>query len=69
MQPEDAPVLMPDFRGETLESVREMAARNKLELEVRGTGLAIEQRPTPGTIVMGSKRQVLVSFSSGGREG
>jgi cell division protein FtsI (penicillin-binding protein 3) len=69
MQPEDAPVLMPDFRGETLESVREMAARNKLELEVRGTGIAIEQRPTPGTIVMGSKRQVLVSFSSGRREG
>ena len=68
-QPGDERVLMPDFRGETLESVRRMAAHNKLELEVRGTGLAIEQRPTPGTIVMGSQRQVLVSFSSGGREG
>ncbi|MCH7866617.1 MAG: penicillin-binding protein 2 [Myxococcales bacterium] len=67
-QQSDDPVLIPNFRGETLESVRRMAAHNKLNLEIRGTGLAIDQRPTPGTIVMGSQRQVLVSFSNGGRE-
>jgi membrane peptidoglycan carboxypeptidase len=63
------PVMMPDFTGETLESVRKMAARNKLNLRISGTGLAIDQRPTPGTIVMGSERKVIVRFSSGGREG
>ncbi|MBW2388740.1 MAG: PASTA domain-containing protein [Deltaproteobacteria bacterium] len=65
----DDPVLMPDFRGETLDSVRRIATRNRLVLEVRGTGLAIDQQPTPGTVVVGSKRHVLVSFSDGGREG
>ncbi|MBW1886296.1 MAG: PASTA domain-containing protein [Deltaproteobacteria bacterium] len=65
----DDPVLMPDFRGETLDSVRRIATRNRLILEVRGTGLAIDQQPTPGTVVVGSKRHVLVSFSDGGREG
>jgi hypothetical protein len=63
------PILMPDFRGETLDSVRRIATRNQLILEVRGTGLAIDQRPTPGTVVIGSKKHVLVSFSDGGREG
>lgn len=63
------PIFMPDFRGETLDSVRRLAAHNKLTLEVRGTGLAIDQHPTPGSVLVGSGKHVLVSFSDGGREG
>ncbi len=62
-------IFMPDFRGETVESVRKMATRSKLTLEVRGSGLAIDQAPNPGTVVVGSRKHVLVSFSKGGREG
>jgi cell division protein FtsI (penicillin-binding protein 3) len=61
------PLFVPDFRGETVASVRAMAAREKIQLEVRGEGLAIEQQPAPGTIVVHSRRNVWVAFSSEAR--
>ena len=61
-------VFMPDFRGETVESVRRMAARDSIVIEIHGRGLAIDQSPTPGTVVVGKQKQVRVSFSGGERE-
>ncbi len=58
------PVFVPDFRGETVASVRAMATREKIRLEVRGEGLAIKQHPAPGTIVVDPSRNVWVAFSS-----
>ena len=60
---------MPDFRGETLASVRRMARLEQISLEVRGDGLAVEQVPTPGTVVSGTRKRVRVSFSGGGQGG
>ena len=62
-------VVMPDFRGETLASVRRMARLEQISLEVRGDGLAVEQVPTPGTVVSGTRKRVRVSFSGGGKGG
>lgn len=63
------PVLIPDFRGETVQSVRDMARREAISLEIRGEGLAIHQAPTPGTIVYGVNKRVRVSFSTDGGQG
>lgn len=63
------PVLMPDFRGETVASVREMARSEQISLEIRGSGLAIKQAPTPGTVVFGASKRVRVLFSSDGGQG
>ncbi len=59
----ERPVMMPDFRGETVDSARALAARDSLDIEVTGRGLAIRQEPSPGTVVVGSRRRVRVYFS------
>jgi len=61
------PLFVPDFRGETVASVRAMAKRERIRIEVRGRGLAVKQHPSPGTIVVGPDRNVWVAFSSDGR--
>ncbi|MCP5044107.1 MAG: penicillin-binding protein 2 [bacterium] len=61
------PLFVPDFRGETIDAVRAIAKRERIRLEVRGRGLAVDQHPTPGTVVAGSDRDVWVAFSGGGR--
>lgn len=65
--PPPEPLFVPDFRGETVAAVRELARRERIRLEVRGEGLAIQQHPAPGTIVVGSDRSVRVSFSTESR--
>ncbi len=61
------PLFVPDFRGETVASVRAMAKSEGIRLEVRGRGLAVKQHPSPGTIVVDADRSVWVAFSSDGR--
>jgi len=56
-------VMMPDFRGETVDSARTLAARDSLDIEVTGRGLATRQDPSPGTVVVGTRRRVRVYFS------
>lgn len=62
----EAPVLMPDFRGETVASARQIASRDRIRIDVRGNGLAVDQHPLPGTVVFGSSKRVSISFSDGG---
>ncbi|MCS5619495.1 MAG: hypothetical protein NZ808_06515 [Myxococcota bacterium] len=52
-----------------MQSVRDMARREAISLEIRGEGLAIHQAPTPGTIVYGMNKRVRVSFSADGGQG
>ena len=59
------PLFVPDLRGETVAAVRRIARSEHIALEVRGRGLAVEQHPTPGTVVVGSDRSVWVAFSAG----
>ena len=61
-------VFLPDFRGETVASVLRMAARDSIVIEIHGSGLAVDQSPVPGTVVVGRHKLVRVSFSDGGRE-
>jgi cell division protein FtsI (penicillin-binding protein 3) len=59
--------LVPDFRGETLDGARRMAAQDSLTLELEGDrrGLAVEQHPAPGTILVGDQQRVRLRFSAG----
>ncbi len=59
--------LVPDFRGETLDSARRMAAEDALVLELEGDrrGLAVEQHPAPGTILVGEELRIKLRFSAG----
>jgi hypothetical protein len=66
--PRTAPIesrLVPDFRGETLASARRIAAEDSLELELEGDsrGLAVEQHPDPGTVVIGHRPRVRLRFT------
>jgi membrane peptidoglycan carboxypeptidase len=62
---------VPDFRGETLTSALRMAEEGSLELELRGNqrGLAVEQHPDPGTVVVGDRPHVRLRFTLGMEEG
>jgi cell division protein FtsI (penicillin-binding protein 3) len=62
------PVVIPDFRGETIAAARQLAARDALKLVILGDGLAVAQDPTPGTVVSGSDKRVRIHFSDGGKE-
>jgi hypothetical protein len=48
-----------------------MADEGSLELELRGNrrGLAVEQHPDPGTVVVGDRPQVQLRFTLGMGEG
>ena len=47
---------------ETVDWLRRLAAASSLDLRVRGTGRAVEQRPSPGTILEGENPLVTVRF-------
>ena len=64
-QPDAQPVVIPDFRGETVAAARQLAARDALKIVVLGNGLAVAQDPTPGTVVSGPEKRVRVRFSNG----
>ena len=58
----ESAVMMPDFRGETVASARSMAAREALMIEIIGDGLAIDQDPSPGTVLIGRQKSIRVTF-------
>jgi len=61
-------ILLPDFRGLTVEEVVEITREASLAVEVVGDGRAIAQDPQPGTILAGPEGRVRVHFSpTGGR--
>jgi cell division protein FtsI (penicillin-binding protein 3) len=64
-------VLVPNFQGISLNSARSLASDEFLELRFRGPGRGqvIRQDPAPGTILGGSQRTVVVSFSTDQGEG
>jgi membrane peptidoglycan carboxypeptidase len=57
--------LVPDFRGETVDSAVRMAADDALVLELVGDrrGLAVEQHPEPGTVLTGDQPRVRLRFA------
>lgn len=61
-------ILLPDFRGLSLEEVRRVAAGTPLVIEPLGEGVAVEQKPEPGTILGGEAQRVRVRFAPAGRE-
>lgn len=58
--------LMPNFVGRSINDVRRLAAASSFDLHVSGTGHAIEQAPTPGTVLRGDNPFVLVHFQQRG---
>lgn len=62
--PAEGSVLTPNFVGETLASVRQIAGSEALTIEIVGqsTGLAVSQEPPPGTVLAGSQRRVRIRF-------
>jgi hypothetical protein len=64
-------VFVPDFRGQSLASAQRMAAHASLDLQIKGSvrGRVVRQVPVAGTVVIGSRRTVLLAFSSRREEG
>ena len=62
----DDRLLMPDLVGRSIGEVRRLAAAASMDLHVHGTGHAVEQAPTPGTILEGDNPFVIVRFQPGG---
>lgn len=62
-------VLLPDFRGMSMQEVMEITSENALELQFRGRGHVVEQYPGPGTILDGADRRVFVRFAAGNEMG
>jgi len=56
--------LLPDFRGLSLQEVRQLTEQSRLELEAIGEGHAVTQDPEPGTILNDSKPRVRVRFET-----
>ncbi len=54
-------VLMPDFRGRTVDEVRQMTA-GRIPVEYSGKGRAVTQQPPPGTIYALSSGPVTIHF-------
>jgi cell division protein FtsI (penicillin-binding protein 3) len=53
-------VRMPDLRGLTVAEVRSVTDRQRLELKISGSGRAIAQDPSPGTVVERSARPAVL---------
>ncbi len=64
-------ILVPDFRGSSLRSAKQMAAGESLDLRIRGSsrGRVIHQTPAPGTIVDERGRTIQLSFGQPRGEG
>jgi cell division protein FtsI (penicillin-binding protein 3) len=56
-------ILVPDFRGWTVEEVKRITATGALEVEVSGQGRAVFQDPPPGTVVPAHGGTVRVRFA------
>jgi hypothetical protein len=61
-------LLLPDFRGLSIDEVRQATRGTRLEVEMRGRGRAVSQDPAPGTILAGATRRVSVQFMPRGEE-
>ena len=59
-------LLMPNLVGRSMGEVQRLAAASFLDLHVRGTGHAVEQAPTAGTILEGDSPFVMVRFQPRG---
>lgn len=44
-------VLVPDLRGKTIREVNTIVSNRDLQLKITGSGLAVEQSPSPGTLL------------------
>jgi len=56
-------VLMPDLTGFSVEQVRKITAKIRLVVEVSGSGWAVSQEPSPGTVMYGRGPVLRVRFS------
>ena len=56
-------ILLPDFRGLTMEQVMRITSNNALELQFRGRGEVVEQEPGPGTILAETDRRVFIRLA------
>jgi hypothetical protein len=56
-------VLLPDFRGLSVNEVRRLTEGSSLALEILGEGRAVSQEPEPGTIVAGTGTRVRIRFA------
>jgi cell division protein FtsI (penicillin-binding protein 3) len=56
-------VLVPDFRGLSLEEVKRITDDLPVAVELRGSGTAIAQQPDPGSVLSGGSALVLVHFA------
>ena len=61
-------VLLPDFQGLSVAEVRQITARQGLEVEVSGNGRAVAQDPPPGTVVAARGARIRVRFGAAGDE-
>lgn len=64
-------VLVPDFRGASLDGANRLAARDALEVRIHGSGRGrvIGQSPAAGTIMGADDRIIILSFSVAREEG
>ncbi len=60
-------LLLPDFRGLSVEEVMRITSKHAVELQLRGRGRAVEQEPLPGTILSGADARVWVRFAHNGK--
>jgi cell division protein FtsI (penicillin-binding protein 3) len=56
-------VLLPDFRGRTVDEVRQMTA-GRIEVKISGQGRAVSQQPPPGTIFALDSGPVTIRFEA-----
>jgi len=55
-------VLLPDFRGLSVEEVKRITAGSRVDVKLSGSGRAVSQEPPPGTVVALSQALVWVRF-------
>ncbi|MFZ3072334.1 MAG: penicillin-binding protein [Thermodesulfobacteriota bacterium] len=59
--PSDAAnAVMPDFRGKTMREVLKAASKRDVDVDFRGSGIAVSQRPSPGTVIPKNKTAIVV---------
>ena len=57
-------VLMPDLTGLSIAQVRKITAETRLVVELSGSGWAVSQEPSPGTVMYGHGPVLRVRFSN-----
>ena len=56
-------VLLPDFRGQTVDEVRQMTA-GRIQVKISGQGRAVSQQPPPGTVFALDSGPVTIRFET-----